>query len=370
MRRPTRTFWIRALLLAALAGGALASACSPLYVIKAGLAEAKILRARRPLPEVILDPATDERTRGKLTLVREARRYAIEVLELDVGDSYTTFSQLDNDTLALVLSAAHRDRLASKTWWFPVVGSVPYRGFFDVGDAKGEQLKLEEKGFDTYLRPTGAFSTLGWFADPLVSSVLRADEVNVVATVLHELSHNHLFVSGQVRFNESFANFVGRAAAAEFFCSREGGGTDTVWCQRARARWEDDQTFSRFLDAFVGEIEAFYANESLDYEGKVVGREEIFSRYRTMFAEEVQPTFQVSTFQYFLDIPLNNAIILARMRYHHRLTDFQTLLEERGGLREAVRYLAAEAHGADDPFELLPSTAVATTAQRASGARD
>ncbi len=147
MRRPTRTFWIRALLLAALAGGALASACSPIYVIKAGLAEAKILRARRPLPEVILDPATDERTRGKLTLVREARRYAIEALELDVGDSYTTFSQLEKDTLALVLSAAHRDRLTSRTWWFPIVGSVPYRAFFDVGDAKDEQLKLEGQGF-------------------------------------------------------------------------------------------------------------------------------------------------------------------------------------------------------------------------------
>ena len=135
-------------------------------------------------------------------------------------------------------------------------------------------------------------------------------------------------------------------------------------------RWEDDQTFSRFLDSFVGEVEAFYANDSLDYAGKVAGRDEIFSRYSRIFADDVQPTFQVSTFQYFLDIPLNNAIILARMRYHHRLTDFQTLLEEKGSLREAVRYLAAEADSADDPFELLPSTAVATTAQQASGARD
>ncbi len=236
MRRPTRSFWIRALLLAVLAGGALATACSPIYVIKAGLAEAKILRARRPLPDVILDPATDERTRGKLTLVREARRYAIEELELDVGDSYTTFTPLEKDTLALVLSAAHRDRLVSKTWWFPVVGSIPYRGFFGVDDAKSEQRKLEEQGYDTYLRATGAFSTLGWFADPLVSSVLRADEVDVVATVLHELSHNHLFVKGQVRFNESFSNFVGRTAAADFFCTREGGGPDTVKCLRASAR--------------------------------------------------------------------------------------------------------------------------------------
>ena len=355
MRRPTRTFWIRALLLAVLAGGALASACSPIYVIKAGLAEAKILRARRPLPEVILDPETDERTRGKLTLVREARTFAVEVLELDVGGSYTTFSQLEKDTLALVLSAAHRDRLASKTWWFPVVGNLPYRGFFDEGDAKDEQLKLEAQGFDTYLRPTGAFSTLGWFDDPLVSSVLRADEVDVVETVLHELSHNHLFVKGHVRFNESFANFVGRAAAIEFFCSRKGGGPDTVWCQRAQARWADYQAFSSFLDDFVGEIEAFYANDSLDYESKVAGREEIFARYRRIFADEVQPGFTATTFQYFLSIPLNNAIILARMRYYHRLTDFQNLMEDKGGLKVAIQYLAAEANDVDDPFELLPS---------------
>ena len=119
----------------------LISACSPLYVIKAGIAEAKILRARRPIPEVILDPETDEDTRGKLTFVMEARKYAIEVLALDVGDSYTSFTQLEKDTLALVLSAAQRDQLTPKTWWFPVVGSVPYKGYFSELGALKDQAK-------------------------------------------------------------------------------------------------------------------------------------------------------------------------------------------------------------------------------------
>ena len=201
----------------------LASACSPMYVIRAGIAEAKILRARRPIPDVILDPGTDERTKTKLTFVVEARNYAIDEFGLDVGRSYTSFSQLKSDTLAMVLSAAHQDQLTPKTWWFPIVGRVPYKGYFNENAAIEEQGKLEEDGFDTFLRPTAAFSTLGWFADPLLSSLLRLDEVDLVETVLHELSHNHLFVKGQVRFNESFATFVGRAGAIEVLLQPSGG---------------------------------------------------------------------------------------------------------------------------------------------------
>ena len=127
--RPTRR--MRRTLLAAagvlLAAAALwpGTACSPMYVIRAGWEEAKILRARRPIPEVILAPTTDDDLRGKLTLAREAREFARDRLELDVGDSYTSYTELERDTLAMVLSAAYRDRLASKTWWFPGGGARP-----------------------------------------------------------------------------------------------------------------------------------------------------------------------------------------------------------------------------------------------------
>ncbi len=332
----------------------IASACSPIYVIRAGIAEAKILRARRPLPEVILDPATDERTRGKLTFAMEARKYAIEVLELDVGNSYTSFTQLDKDTLALVLSAAQKDRLASKTWWFPIVGSVPYKGYFSVSGALNDQAKLEADGFDTYLRPTAAFSTLGWFSDPLLSSLMRLDEVDLVETVLHELSHNHLFVKGQVRFNESFATFVGRAGAIEFFCTRDGGGPDTVKCLRAEARWRDNRRFETFIEELVEGLEAVYQDSALAYQTKLVERQAVFDEHLEIFETRVQPSFEASTFQNFLNTPLNNATLLARVRYYHRLEDFQILLGNQGGLREAIRHLKDGVDGVDDPFDLLP----------------
>ena len=123
------------LAIALLALAASCSACSPIYVIKAGIAEMQILRARRDIPEVLNDSTIDPVTRGKLSFVFEARRFAANELGVDVGDSYTMFTQLERDTLALVVSAAYKDRLVPKTWWFPIVGRMPYKGFFSLEDA-------------------------------------------------------------------------------------------------------------------------------------------------------------------------------------------------------------------------------------------
>lgn len=346
------------LAVAVLAGVLWAGAgCSPLYVLRAGWAEAKILRARQPIPEVVLAPDTDERTRGKLVLAREAREFAHAVLELDVGDSYTTFVQLDRDTLAMVLSAAHRDRLAPRTWWYPIVGRVPYRGYFDLDDALRAQRQLEDEGFDTHLRPTAAFSTLGWFSDPLLSTVVRHDEVELVSTILHELSHNHLYLPGRTRFNESFATWVGRTGAIEFFCSRDGGGDDTVWCGRARDRWQDAMRFSVFLDELVAELERVYGDSAASRSGKLARRDAVLARRKAQFRDDVQPQLRSLTFAGFLALPLNNATLLSRMRYYHRLPDFQAFLERRGSsVAAAVAAVAEEAKAAADPFDVLGAT--------------
>ena len=333
------------------------TACSPLYVLKAGIAEARILRARRPIPEVILDSTTDERTRGMLVLALGAREFAIEQLRLDVGGSYTSFSQLDSDTPAHILSAARRDRLEPRTWWFPIVGRFPYKGFFDLDDALDAQQDLEEEGWDTYLRPTAAFSTLGWFKDPLLSTLLRRDDVDMVETIFHELSHNHLFVGGQVMFNESFAMFVGRVGAAQFFCTRQGGGPDTVKCARARARWRDEILFSRFIDELVDDLVAVYSNPDLTTEEKLRERASLFAASRSRFRTEVQPTFEAQTFGGFLSTPLNNATLLSRMVYYHRLYDFDALLQAHDGkLEDAVAALTEGSKDVTDPYTLLPQS--------------
>ena len=353
--RPGRRRLLRGLgALAALALVAGCWACSPVYVVKAGLAEWRILRARQPIPEVLADPTTPTDTRDKLAFVSEARRFAADELEIDVGGAYSQYTALESDTLALVLSAAHRDRLASRTWWFPVVGHVPYKGFFDHEDAHREEAELQEEGFDTYLRPTAAFSTLGWFDDPVLSSMLRSDEIEAVETVLHELAHRYLFASGQVRFNESFATWVGRAGAVRFFCGRDGGGPDTVKCARAEARWRDYQRFGVFIDGLVAELQAVYADSTLDRDAVLERRTRIFDSALARFDARVQPTLESFTFGGFRSTPLNNATLLARMRYYHRLPDFAALQAGQGGLGPAMAFLRDGLEGTDDPFTLLP----------------
>lgn len=343
------------LALAALLLAASCMACSPIYVAKASIAEIGILRARRPIPQVVADPATDQATRDKLAWVLEARRFAADELGIDVGESYTMYTELERDTLALVVSAAPKDQLAPVTWWFPIVGRMPYRGFFSVDDALDAERDLQEEGYDTYVRPTSAFSTLGWFNDPVLSTTLQTDDVEIVTTVLHELAHQFLFVSGQVGFNESFANFVGRVAAIQFFCTRDGGGPDTVKCIRAQERWRDFQRFSVFIDAFTRDLEGLYHDPSVSFDDKVARRETIFADALARFSSEVQPTFESLTFSSMLTTPMNNATLLGRVRYYNRLPDFQALLDAHDGSVTAVMQdLRSRARSAEDPFDLLP----------------
>jgi predicted aminopeptidase len=329
------------------------AACSPGYVLRAAWEEARILARRRSMDEVLNDPALDGATRGKLELVVQARSFAEYDLDLDVGDSYTSYTDIGRDTLALVISASPTDRLAAHTWWFPIVGRVPYKGFFSLEDAQKEHRKLEEENYDTYLRTTSAFSTLGWFPDPLLNTVLRQDSVGLVETVIHEVTHNTLFVSGHVKFNESFANFVGSVGAIEFFCGR---GVDEDLCELARGRWHDTVRLSVFLDRLWDDLETLYA-EALPIESLIPRRDALLAESARRFETDIAPQMQTRGFARFDPAGLNNASLVARHLYYHRLPLFQELYEQSGGLTESIQRLAAAVGGADEPWSALEGLA-------------
>ena len=336
-----------ALLLLAAAG---LGACSPGYVVRAAWEEAKILNRRQPIARIVADPATEWETRDKLLLVLQARQFAMDSLGLAAGNSYTLYSPVDSDTLVMVLSAAYPDRMEPFTWWFPIVGRVPYKGFFDVREAERARRRLAAQGYDTYLRPSAAFSTLGWFNDPLLSTLLRYDRVPLAATVIHEIFHNTFWAPGEVAFNESLANFVGARGAVEFFCRRDGAEAES--CRSAAAAWEDDLRFGAFLEGLVEELEALYARGDLSAEETLERRAEVFADAQRRFELQVQPGLQVNGYASFSRDPLNNATLIARRIYYRRLALFEEVYRQRGGdFRAALDAIVAAARERrDDPY--------------------
>jgi len=320
------------------------------YILRAGWEEAKILARRRPIEEVIADSATSPGLRDRLTLVIAARQYAVDSLSLDAGESFTTFAQLDRDTLVLVLSAAYRDRLEAHRWWFPIVGRLPYKGFFRTGDALRARADFETRGFDTYLRPASAFSTLGWFNDPLLSTTVRADTASLVNTVIHELSHNTLFVAGNAEFSESFANFIGTRGAEAFFRSRNSG----VAAQAVVDDWANDQVLGAFWERTATALDSAYREWPTDSAARVVARDSVYARARRTLVDSVGPRLRRVNLNALSRIQLDNAALLARRVYAQRLDLFDSVwVRNDRDVRKTIAAIQATVRSARQPFIAL-----------------
>ncbi len=304
------------------------------YLVRAAWAEGRILAHRRSIPELIRDPSTRPEIARRLRLVLAARSFAAESIGLKAKDSFTTYSQLERDTLVLVLSGAYPDRLVAYTWWFPIVGRVPYKGYFDFSAARDAARSLAKKGFDVYLRPSPAFSTLGWFNDPLLSTTLGEDTVDLANTVIHELTHNTYYAAGQAVFNESFASFVGARGSAWFFRTRGAPAAADV----ADARWGDDKLMARFWAQLYYRVDSAFRAHPTDSLARVAARDTLYARARRALVDSLGPQLKTIPPRALARIRLDNAALLAHRLYNTDLDLFdQVWVKEHGNLRATVQ---------------------------------
>lgn len=322
---------------------ALAASCSPGYVLRAGWEEARILAGRQSIEAVLDDSTISPELRGKLDLVRSVRVFAERRLGLDAGNSYRSFTNLDRDTLVMVVSAAPELELRWKTWWFPIVGHLPYKGFFDFEAARREAEALDAEGYDTYVRPSAAFSTLGWLPDPVLSPSLRGDSLSVAETVIHEITHTTWFPKGHARFNESFANFVGHAGAIEFFCD---GLADPVRCEQARDRWHDVRVFGRFFQTLHDPLAELYGSDAPPDE-KRLRKREIIEEAAVRFRDEIGPELRGGRYRALDPQQIDNAWLLSRLLYYTRLDDFDALYRRYGTVEMTFAAVTAATDGGD-----------------------
>lgn len=324
-------------------GGALLLVATPLgrYIARAAWEESRILRARTPIARLVHDTMIAPAVRAKLQLVLEARAFAEDSLGLPAKEAFTQYTQLERDTLVLVLSGARKDWLTSKTWWFPVVGRLPYKGYFGTDEALRAERDLASEGYDTYLRPAAAFSTLGWFNDPLLSSTLRADSVDLVNTVIHELTHNRYFAKGEAVFNESFANFVGARGAERFFLARG----DALSAARSVARWDDDRLLAAYWAQLYRALDStFHAHPGDSLRAvRLTLRDSVYGVARRTLVDSLAPRFRAVDAAYATRVRLDNAALVARRIYLTDLEAFERVFAEEGNdLPRAISRLIRE----------------------------
>ena len=310
------------------------------YVHRAAVEEGKILAARRPIAKLLEDPQLPADRRRELTLVTAARDFAA-TLGLEAKKTYTMYADVGRDTLILVLSAAPHDSIVPHLWHYPIVGAIPYKGFFDFDLARRTADEFKGEGYDTYLRPAAAFSTLGWFNDPLLSTAITPDSMELVALVLHEIAHNTLWVKGNVPFNESFAQLVGYRGAEAFWRARG----DTIDARRAADRWADEILLADFYRRLIGRLDTAYtgAHDSAAVES---ARRAVGAWATAELADTLGPRFRTYRVAPGVRYEINNARLIGATIYRSHLDWFDAWYDRSGGdIRRAVAGLDSLMNG-------------------------
>jgi len=332
----------------AAAAATVLAGCNIGYIARGAYEEARILWNRKPIPQVVANPELAPEIRQRLETVLAVRDFARDQLGLTVGGAYTTVSPVDTGAIIHVVMATPRDSLEPYEWWFPIVGSVPYRGYFDEAQARALAREMEAQGYDTMVRPAVAFSSLGFFNDPLLSNLLRLNKVELAGVITHELFHRTYFLASNVTFDESAANYVGNRGAVEFFKHTEGDSApDTI---AARDVLDSDLKFARFLLQAQARLLRIYGSD-LSTDEKLKRREVAFAEIKADYAK-LKPTLS-GLERFDLDKePLNNAVLINYLIYFHDLDNFVALERmNQGDLPATIERIIeiAKAH-TDDPF--------------------
>ncbi len=216
--------------------------------------QARLLNASHPIDDVIADPATPAPLRERLAWIHEVRAFASR-LGLEVDEQYTSYAEWPGDRVVTTVVATPPGSLEPHRFWFPIVGRVPYKGFFDPTRAEEEAAGLRSEGFDVCVVPVRAYSTLGWFEDPITGPMLRGSDGALVETLLHELVHATVYLPSEADFNEGVASFIGEEGSVRFFAETRGADA----AARERERVADNRSIAKAVLAFRKELENLYA---------------------------------------------------------------------------------------------------------------
>jgi predicted aminopeptidase len=331
-------FAIRALTCIMMA--AMLGACTNLrYYAHVAHGESALLLQRRSVSKVVADPSTDPKLAARLRLSQQARQFASDQLDLPRNRSYTYYVQLHRPYVVWNVYATPRFSVEAVPQCFPIAGCVAYRGWFDEQKARASAERLSAQGDDVYVGGVSAYSTLGWFADPILSSMLRWDDDELVGTIFHELAHQKIYLKGDTAFNESYAMFVEEEGLRAWHRSRgEPAGDDHTQAM--------DDGFTRLVLDLRERLKKLYASGA-DEEAMAQGKQREIDTFRARYATwRDQHWPNDHRYDKWVAQPINNATLLPFGLYDQWTPAFAALFKQAGGQWPAfyarVRALAKE----------------------------
>lgn len=299
----------------------------------------RLLRAREPLESALRDPSTPPALRATLALIPELRKYA-EAIGLEPGARYAHYVDWPGDRILTNIVATRPHSLTPAGFWFPWFGRLPYKGYFDAARAEHEAARLAEQGFDVCVSPVRAYSTLGWFDDPLTRPMLELGEGRFVETFLHELVHGRVYLPRQADFSEGLAQFFGQEASVDFYRSRGAAAA----AERRRLEIEEERALDRQLLDFRRELETLYAS-ALPSAAIDARRRDAEAALRERIA--AQPATSWDPARLAAGLRLNDACLALSATYTSDLPALVVRFDAGG--RDLAAFLGAAIEAADQP---------------------
>ena len=337
MMRATRLFLLYALILLLCTANV---GCSTLgYYTQAIGGQLGILSKRQPIETLLEDPRTDAQLRAQLTAVLAIRAFASNDLALPDNKSYRTYVDLKRQYAVWNVFAAPELSLTPLRWCFVVVGCVNYRGYFSLAGADKFAGKLHQQGYDVYVGGVTAYSTLGWFSDPVLNTMLRNSETDVAALIFHELAHQRVYVRDDTTFNESFAVTVEREGVKRWLARSGSQKQFQHYLVRKQRHEQFVNLVMRFRERFI----ELYGSSKPDTEKRSL-KAALFTELRADYSRLKQSWNGYAGYDEWFARDLNNAHLVPLGLYHQYVPAFQALLAQHNGDLPAF-YQAAEEIG-------------------------
>lgn len=309
------------------------------YAARQGYGQLSIVWKARPVSEFLQDPAFPDSLKKRLIFIDEVRKYAIDSLGLKDTENYKTMYDQKGKEVMWVVMACKPFALQPKEWEFPIVGTVPYKGFFNEQLAINLKASLEKEGWDVIIRNPGGWSTLGWFTDPILSKMLSRSEGDLANLIIHEMSHATIFVKDSVDFNENLATFIGDRGTEKFLIDRFGEIS-----LEYRTYIEEDKDYlkyvdhmlrgARYLDSLYKRMDTGLSDEMKRTQKKTAITHIVDQLDTLSLALATKPS------ERFRNRLPNNAYFMNFRQYQEKQGTFWEEREKFGSLRAYIEYLS------------------------------